>query len=213
MWIQKDLPGFGASCRRRRRALSLLAGHILFARGDGSALTPTAWLGLVGLFALVGQSEDLGLLLLPSICLFLCLCVIAIFDARYFVIPDGPMIIMSLSAPLAWLGLNPGDVLWRFLAAATGYAALRLVALAYEWIRGNEGIGEGDARLYAVAGLWLGFPGLPGCLIYAALSALLSALIALRRGTIADIRAPLPFGPHLALGLWFSFVFGPLEFG
>jgi leader peptidase (prepilin peptidase) / N-methyltransferase len=213
MSIRKSLPGLSPACARRRRSLAPLAVDILLARGDAKALTPAAWLAVAGLFALLGQTTELGLLLAPSLCLFACLCLISLFDARYFVIPDGPLVALCACAPLVWLGLEPEEALWRLPAAAMGYAALRFVAVVYEWRRGHAGVGEGDARLYAVAGLWLGFPGLPGCLIYAALSALLSAAVARRQGSLTDLHAPLPFGPHLALGLWLTYVLGPLEFG
>jgi leader peptidase (prepilin peptidase)/N-methyltransferase len=98
-------------------------------------------------------------------------------------------------------------------AGFVAFAALRLVDLFWLRFRGMSGVGEGDARLFAVAGLWLGFEGLPGALLYGALSALLAAAIARRDGRLEGLRDPLPFGPHLALGLWLAWVFGPLEFG
>jgi leader peptidase (prepilin peptidase)/N-methyltransferase len=206
-------PLISLSCGRRRRALLPLAADIVMARGDAVALTPAAWIAFAGLSGLLGQSTELGPLLAPSLCLFAGLCLIALFDARYFVIPDGPLIALGLLAPLLWPDLDLQEILVRLAAGGFGFGALRFVAEIYERLRGQAGVGEGDARLYGVAGLWLGFPGLASCLVYAALSALLAAIIALRRGTLADMRTPLPFGPHLALGLWLSFVFGPLVFG
>ncbi|MEK4034027.1 A24 family peptidase [Methylocystis sp. IM3] len=200
-------------CRRRRRALAPLARGILLGQAGGRALTAAAWLSLVALGALFAQSAALGWLILPSLCLFVALCAVALFDARYFVIPDGPLLCLGLCGLATSLLLSPQETAARLAAAAAGYVAIRGVALAYEALRGAPGVGEGDASLFAVAGLWLGFEGLPGCLIYATLSALLAAAIALREGTLENARAPLPFGPHLALGLWLAWVFGPLEFG
>jgi leader peptidase (prepilin peptidase)/N-methyltransferase len=108
-----------------------------------------------------------------------------------------------LNVNLALLNLLPLPVL------DGGHITLSLI----EAVRGEAGVGGGDARLFAVTGLWLGLSALPGCLIYASLSALAAAIISLRRGVIADSQAPLPFGPHLALGLWLSYTLGPLEFG
>lgn len=145
--------------------------------------------------------------------MLLSLWLIALFDARYFVIPDGPLVFLSLCALASCAYLTPDETVARLAAAALGFAALRFVAFAYETLRGAPGVGAGDARLFAAAGLWLGVAGLPSCLIYAVLSALVSAAIALRDGSMESARAPLPFGPHLALGLWVSWALGPLEFG
>lgn len=202
-----------SSCGRRQRTLLPLARDILLARGDARPLTPAAWGAFFGLFALIGESADLGLLLVPSLCLFVGLCLIALFDARYFVVPDGPVIFLCACAPLIWLELGLHEAIWRIAAAAAAYAGFRLMAAAYEATRGHAGMGEGDGRLYAVAGLFLGMPGLASCLLYATLSALISAVIALRLGLLADMREPLPFAPHLALGIWLSYVFGPIELG
>lgn len=202
-----------ASCRRRRRALAPVARDIFLARADARPLTATAWLFLLTLGAALAQGAAFGWLLLPSLCLFAGLCVVALFDARFFVIPDGPLLSLALCGLATSLPDAPQAIAARLAAGALGFVALRVVALAYETLRGAPGVGEGDARLFAVAGLWLGFEGLPSCLVYATLSALLSAVVALRIGALKDARTPLPFGPHLSLGLWLAWVFGPLEFG
>ncbi len=201
------------ACGRRRRALAPLARDILLGRSGAQPLTAAAWVSLLTLVALLAQSGTLGWLILPSLCLFAGLCAVALFDARYFVIPDGPLLFVALGGLATSLVTAPQESALRLAAAFVGFVALRAVALAYELLRGAPGVGEGDARLFAAAGLWLGVEGLPGCLIYATLSALLSAAVALREGTLENARAPLPFGPHLALGLWLAWVFGPLEFG
>ncbi len=190
-----------------------MARDILLARSSGRPLTITAWLSLLTLGALLAQSAAIGWLVAPSLCLFAALCVVALFDARYFFIPDGPLLCLALCGLATSLADAPEETAARVAAGALGFVALRATAFAYLSFRGAPGVGEGDARLFAVAGLWLGFEGLPGCLVYATLSALISAVVALRVGSLENARAPLPFGPHLALGLWLAWVFGPLEFG
>lgn len=204
---------FSPSCRRRRRAIESVARDILVGQSEARSLTATAWLSLIGLGALLAQSADLGWLLLPSLFLFAALCVIALFDARYLVIPDGPLLFLLLCGLASMVANTPEAIAERLAGGALGFAALRALALAYERLRGQPGVGEGDARLFGVAGVWLGFEGLPSCLVYATLSALLAALVGLRQGTLKNARTPVPFGPHLALGLWFAWVFGQIEFG
>lgn len=201
------------ACKRRHRALTPVACDILRGRAEGLAFTPTVWVSFLAVLALFAQADELGLLLAPSLCLFAGLCLISLFDVRYFVIPDGPLIFLGLSALATSLAVTPEEAVARLAAGAVAYVALQLIAHAYEALRGAPGVGEGDAKLFAVAGLWLGFSGLPSCLVYAVASALLSAVVALRQGSLENARQPMPFGPHLALGLWLAWVFGPLEFG
>lgn len=165
------------------------------------------------MLAHIAEAPSVGYFLLPSLLLFAGLCLIALFDARYFVIPDGPLAALGLLGGAVSLVSAPHETPARVAAAAAAYVALRLIDLAYERLRGAPGVGQGDAKLFALAGLWLGFEGLPGCLIYGVLSALLSAALAIRQGSLDGARHPIPFGPHLALGLWLVWVFGPLEAG
>lgn len=201
------------ACRRRQRALLPLAGDILFARGDGRPLAPAAWAAFLALLAHLAEAPALGDLLIPSLLLFLGLCLIALFDARYFVIPDGPLYALAFCGVAASLARTPEETPARLAAAAAAYVALRLIDLAYERLRGAAGVGQGDAKLFALAGLWLGFSGLPGALLYGVVSALLSSVISIRLGALESARHPIPFGPHLALGLWLVWTFGPLEAG
>lgn len=201
-----------AACARRRRALWPLACDILRGRGEGRPLSATAWLSLVFLGAFVAQAPA-PFVLVAGLALFLCLCLIALFDARYFVIPDGPLVCLLVAGLMSGVADGPQEIGARVAAAVLAFAALRFVAVVYERLRGVPGIGEGDARLFAAAGLWLGFAGLPSALIYGVLSALVAAVIGLRQGLLEDARAPLPFGPHLAFGIWLCWTLGPLEFG
>jgi leader peptidase (prepilin peptidase)/N-methyltransferase len=189
-----------------------LACDILRGRSEGRPLTATARLSLLLLGVFAAQAPA-PLVLVAGLALFLCLCLIALFDARYFIIPDGPLVCLLLAGLVTGVAAEPQEIGARLAAAALAFVALRFVAVAYERLRGVAGIGEGDARLFAAAGLWLGFAGLPSALIYGVLSALVAAVVGLRHGLLEDARAPLPFGPHLAFGLWLCWTLGPLEFG
>ena len=182
-------------------------------RSGYRALAPTAWISFIGLCMFLPHATELGLSIIAGVGLFVALCLISLFDIRYFIIPDGPLIFLCILAPFSLSTPDPQEISLRLAAGAVGYSVLRLSAYAHEVVRGQAGFGTGDARLYAVAGLWLGLTGLPGCLVYATFSALLSAVIALRLGEVDDMREPVPFGPHLSLGMWLSYVMGPLEFG
>ncbi|MBY6242696.1 prepilin peptidase [Methylosinus sp. Sm6] len=184
---------------------------ILFARGEGRSLAHVAWIALAGASLLLADAGSLGWWGLPTLALFASLALVALFDARYLLIPDGPLLVLLLCGAALLPVLESGAVLDRLAAAAGGYAALRGADLAYERLRGHAGLGPADARLLGLAGLWLGVAALPGCLLIACASALASALIEGR--AIASARQPIPFGPHLALGFWLSWCLGPFEIG
>jgi len=131
-------------------------------------------------------------------------------DARRWLLPD------VLTLPLLVLGLAlaavfaPDDLADRAAAAALGYIALRLVAWVYQRLRHREGLGQGDAKLFAAAGAWLGIAALPQVILVAALVALMTALGLSLAGTRLRAHSALPFGPFLALATWVLWLFGPL---
>ena len=133
---------------------------------------------------------------------------LAAIDARHFLLPD------KLTLPLLLAGLTVaalGDqhrLVDAGIGAALGYVFLACTAGVYRRARGREGLGLGDAKLFAALGAWVGWQGLPGTLLIACLTALVAALIAGRGRPVATM--PIPFGPWLALGGWIVWLTGPL---
>ncbi|MBG0808329.1 prepilin peptidase [Methylosinus sp. H3A] len=197
---------------RRRASLGETGAAILTARGEGGALAHVAWTALAGLAFVFLDSGQLGWWAAPTLVLFGALALAAVFDARYLVIPDGPLIILLLLG-LAILPPDVHDAALRLAAAGCGYGALRAIDAAYRLLRGRAGLGLADAHLLGIAGLWLGPAALPGCLLIAVVSAFASALLAARDGALGNVAQPIPFGPHLALGFWLCWSLGPLEVG
>ncbi len=114
----------------------------------------------------------------------------------------------ALTLPLVLAGL--GEALWldadaltdRALGAAAGYVAFRALAFAYRMWRGREGLGQGDAKLLAAGGGWVGASMLADVVLGAALAALLFAGAMVLAGRRVDGSTRLPFGPFLAAGIW-----------
>ena len=154
-----------------------------------------------------------GFALWASCVLGWALIALAATDMKYFRLPD------FLTWPLAAAGLlvagvlepDAGSVAAHALGALSGYVFVRLLRLAYRALRGREGMGLGDAKLLAAAGAWVSWQGLPSVLVIAALSAL--AVVLLWRGSKIDPAQRVPFGVFLSLGLWITWLYGPLTQG
>lgn len=137
------------------------------------------------------------------------LLLISVVDAENFWLPD------ALTLPLAAAGfaaaglLNPHALIASATGTVAGYVALQAIRLGYRALRGREGMGGGDPILFAAAGAWVGWPGLPSVLLWAAAAGLsvVAAIWLIRRSLAAADR--LPFGVFLCIGLWMVWLFGP----
>jgi leader peptidase (prepilin peptidase) / N-methyltransferase len=130
-------------------------------------------------------------------------------DLRRWLLPDGltlPLVIAGLAAAAAFV---PEQLTDRALGAALGYLSLRLVGLLYRVLRGREGLGQGDAKLLAASGAWVGATALPQVVLGAAVTALIAAACLRLGGVPLGAASALPFGPFLALATWLIWLFGP----
>ena len=139
-----------------------------------------------------------------------CLLALAVIDIRDGLLPD------VLTLPLVVSGLAVTWVYWpeefpqHVVGALAGYAALWLIRFAYQKLRRRDGLGLGDAKLFAAAGAWLSWWGLPSVLLYGSVATLIGAIIALRETESIEARH-IPFGPGLCLGFWLVWLYGPLS--
>jgi leader peptidase (prepilin peptidase)/N-methyltransferase len=135
---------------------------------------------------------------------------LAVIDFRDYLLPD------TLTLPLIVLGLavayldDPRTVLAHLIGAAAGFAVFLSIAVAYRRLRGRDGLGLGDAKLFAAAGAWVSWQGLPSVVLLGATASLALVLARSLRGHALRADAPLPFGPGLCLGLWLVWLYGPL---
>jgi leader peptidase (prepilin peptidase) / N-methyltransferase len=135
-------------------------------------------------------------------------------DLDHQLLPD------NITLPLMWAGflaavaigpvagaavpVSPKDAL---IGAAAGYISLWLVFHAFKLVTGKEGMGYGDFKLFAALGAWLGWKVLPMVIVLSAASgAMLGILMIALQGR--DRRAPMPFGPYLAVAGWLAMMYG-----
>ncbi len=156
-----------------------------------------------------------GLALWASCILGWALLALAATDLKYFRLPDfitWPLIATGLLVAGVLESESPlRSVAAHALGALAGYVFVRLLRFAYRAVRGREGMGLGDAKLLAAAGAWVSWQGLPSVLVIASLSAL--ATVLLWRGPKIHAAQRVPFGVFLSLGLWITWLYGPLTAG
>jgi len=120
---------------------------------------------------------------------------LAVRDARHFWLPDRLTLLLALS------GVALGGLLWgeplldRLIGGGVGFAVLALLGAGYRLVRGRDGLGAGDPKLFAAIGCWLGWAALAPVLLVAALAGLGVAIAGRKQRFEA-----LPLGTFLAVG-------------
>lgn len=122
-------------------------------------------------------------------------------DAETFWLPDVIVLPLIASGLLATWLLDRVSIVDHAAAAILAWAALRGLAWSYARLRGRDGLGEGDAKLLAVGGAWLGLQALPWVLLAAAAAGLTWAGMMRLRGQAVNTATMLPFGPPLAIAI------------
>lgn len=119
---------------------------------------------------------------------------LAAIDLRAFWLPN----VLTGMLALSGLALGFTPLSERLIGGAAGFASLWLVATAYRKLRGREGLGGGDPKLFGAIGCWLGWQALPMVLL-AACALGLAIVLALRLfGHEMAGSDRLPFGALLA---------------
>ena len=114
----------------------------------------------------------------------------------------------NLTLPLAFVGLGVIGTYTEYdpsinfvdsvLGLLFGYLSLMFVNAVYQKLRGREGIGRGDFKLFGALGCWFGWLMLPVILFCASLFALAFTLVTMKSRGLAYSR-PIPLGAFLAL--------------
>ena len=155
--------------------------------------------GLLAAFLFTGWAEGL-----IALAFFLMLIALSAIDHETGYLPDAmtlPLTALGFGAAAFWVFVTPMEAIWGWVI---GWGGLALLATLYRAVRGQDGLGGGDAKLLGAGGTFIGAGGLPVVLMLAAVGALAVTLIRARgkvRGS-DEIR----FGPWLAGGIAVVFV-------
>jgi len=126
-----------------------------------------------------------------------------IIDVETTLLPD------QITLPLVWLGLiasiqsaDTNDfptATSSLIGAIVGYMSLWAINQAFKLIRGRTGMGNGDFKLAAALGAWLGWQALPAVILVASTTGLTYALFLIFWRKLST-KQEIPFGPFLSIG-------------
>ncbi|MGR3502557.1 prepilin peptidase [Pseudaestuariivita sp.] len=137
------------------------------------------------------------MLLVVTLGLALVLVRLSLIDLREFRLPDVYTLGLLATGFAVTVLFRQVSLVEALIGAIAGYGLFWALGAWHFRRHGREGLGLGDAKLFAACGSWLGYAMLPFVLLVASLGALIFVLLI--RG---DQRARIAFGPWLALGFW-----------
>lgn len=151
-----------------------------------------AWLGLA---AVLGASPRTFV----AMAFVTALIVLSLIDLDHHLLPDAitkPGIAVGLAASL--LPGSPLTLLTAALAAAGGYLALFAISAIYKRARGVEGLGQGDWKMVAMLGAFLGWERM---LLTLLLATLVGSIVGLSLMAVRGVSSQhaLPLGTFLGL--------------
>ena len=136
--------------------------------------------------------------------------IIFFIDLKHFISPN------ELTFPLMIIGffksfdpnLDPifPNFLNSLIGGLLGYGIIWSIIYFYRQFKKKEGMGLGDAKLFAVIGFWFGWISIPFVIFLSSIIALLSVLPDLLRSS-KKLSSQIPFGPFIILGTIFYLVF------
>ncbi|MGU3390680.1 prepilin peptidase [Sphingomonas sp. M1A8_2b] len=132
---------------------------------------------------------------------------LASLDLVAFWLPDRLTSLLALAGlASAAPGIAP-SITDRLIGGAAGFGVLWLVAVGYKRVRGRDGMGGGDPKLFGAIGLWLGWQMLPAVLLIASMVGLGVVLAAQMKGRAMAADTALPFGALLAIAAYPAWLF------
>ena len=134
--------------------------------------------------------------------LFLSFIIIFFIDIEHFIIPN------QITFPLMTIGfLKSFDPNLHFIfpnyinsliGGIFGYLIIFSIIYFYKNLRKKEGMGLGDAKLFAVIGFWFGWISIPFVIFLSSIIALISITPSLLKKT-KGMSSEIPFGPYIIL--------------
>ena len=130
---------------------------------------------------------------------------IALIDRKTLLI-EGKLIALAIILRLCWLlYFAPQDILNSVSGLLIGAGLLFFVGFLYETFRNCQGLGEGDAAVLGLIGMWVGWQGLGAVLLIAAATGIIFGGLTMLKNREKNqqlttlLQTQIPFAPYLCL--------------
>ena len=153
-------------------------------------------------FVVIFHFFGISLTTLLFFILSICFVIIFFIDFKHFIIPN------SITFPLMVLGFaksfdpNLNSIFPNYINSLIGgifgYGIIWSIIYFYKKIRNKEGMGLGDAKLFAVIGFWFGWISLPFIIFLSSTIALISVVPDLLKKS-KKLTSQIPFGPYIII--------------
>ncbi len=140
-----------------------------------------------------------------SVILAVLLMALSYIDIKTYRLPNAlTFSLIGMGLIQSWL--LTGSVLSSLIGAVVAYSVFVLIELGFKRATGKDGLGRGDAKLFAAAGAWLGWMQLPRVALIASLLGIvyIVTLQIIRKESVQKI----PFGPFLAIAFMGVWIYG-----
>jgi len=130
---------------------------------------------------------------------------VALIDRKTMLI-EGRLISLAIILRVCWLlYFAPQDILNSLSGLLIGAGLLFFVVFLYETFRHRQGLGEGDAAVLGLIGMWVGWKGLGAVLLIAAVTGIIIGGLILLKNREKNqelatlLQTQIPFAPYLCL--------------
>ena len=153
-----------------------------------------------------------GITLTTLLLIILSLSFIIIFfiDLKHFIIPNEITFSMMVLGFIKSFDPNLNSLFPNYInsliGGLLGYGIIWSIIFFYKQLRKKEGMGLGDAKLFAVIGFWFGWIAIPFVIFISSVVALFSVIPSLIKKS-KNMSSQIPFGPFIILGCILYIIF------
>ena len=153
-----------------------------------------------------------GITLTTILLIILSLAFLIIFfiDLRHYIIPNFITYPMMILGFIKSFDPNLNSIFPNYINSLIGgifgYAMIWSIIYFYKQIKKKDGMGLGDAKLFAVIGFWFGWISIPFIIFLSSVIALIYVFPDLLKNS-KKLSSQIPFGPFIIIGTIFYLVF------
>ena len=129
--------------------------------------------------------------------------IIFFIDLKHFIIPNEITFSMMVLGFIKSFDPNLNSLFPNYInsliGGLLGYGIIWSIIYFYKQLRKKEGMGLGDAKLFAVIGFWFGWLAIPFIIFLSSIIALLSVAPSLIKNS-KTMSSQIPFGPYIIIG-------------